>query len=226
MLFTGEPQARITARHAASTWVARHARRDDVLFGYEPLFLEAWQRGLAAGEDFYAVDAAHMLGICAPSDQRLTWNLKALDLAEQSADPRANKWLGSLYNNIGWTYHEMGDYQQALEIFQKAVQWREAAGREQELRIARWCLARTLRSLDRVEEALAIQRSLLAALERSGEQDGYVYQELAECLLALEQPDAARPYFALAYQALAQDLWLVENEPARVERLKVLGNVG
>src|SRR5689334_3443270 len=30
------------------------------------LFLQAWQRATVAGEDFYAVDAAHMLAISAP----------------------------------------------------------------------------------------------------------------------------------------------------------------
>jgi hypothetical protein len=43
-LFEGESAARIEARQAASTWLATTARRDDVLFGYDPLFLGAWER--------------------------------------------------------------------------------------------------------------------------------------------------------------------------------------
>jgi Dolichyl-phosphate-mannose-protein mannosyltransferase len=43
-LYEGEPAARIEARHAASTWLAADSRRDDVLFGYEPLYLGAWER--------------------------------------------------------------------------------------------------------------------------------------------------------------------------------------
>ncbi len=43
-LFTGEPRARAEAREAASSWLAANARPDDVLFGYEPLFLGAWER--------------------------------------------------------------------------------------------------------------------------------------------------------------------------------------
>jgi hypothetical protein len=43
-LFSGEPGARIQARHAASAWLARTARPDDVLFGYDALYLEAWER--------------------------------------------------------------------------------------------------------------------------------------------------------------------------------------
>jgi hypothetical protein len=35
-------------------------------------------------QDFYAIDAAHMLAIAAPAEQQLEWNLRALALAEQS----------------------------------------------------------------------------------------------------------------------------------------------
>jgi 4-amino-4-deoxy-L-arabinose transferase-like glycosyltransferase len=40
-LFTGEPQARIQARAAASAWLVKTSRPDDVLFGYAPIFLTA-----------------------------------------------------------------------------------------------------------------------------------------------------------------------------------------
>jgi mannosyltransferase len=42
-LFEGEPKARIEARRDASTWLAATARKNDVLFGYHPLFLGAWE---------------------------------------------------------------------------------------------------------------------------------------------------------------------------------------
>jgi len=45
LLFKGEPSARVAARHAASTWLARSGRDSDVLFGYDPLYLGAWERG-------------------------------------------------------------------------------------------------------------------------------------------------------------------------------------
>jgi hypothetical protein len=70
---------------------------------------------------------------------------------------------------------------------------------------------------------LAIQRNLLAELEQRGERDGYVHEELGECLLALGQPDAAQPHFALAFATLAADPWLVEHEAARLQRLQSLG---
>jgi hypothetical protein len=34
----------VHAREAASKWLAATARPDDILFGYEPLYLEGWER--------------------------------------------------------------------------------------------------------------------------------------------------------------------------------------
>src|SRR5262245_37379001 len=145
-----------------------------------PLFLAAWERARAAGEDFYAIDAAHMLAIVEPPEQSLVWNQQALELAERTPDQRAKKWRGSLCNNMGWTYHDAGRYDQALALFQKALAYREAQGQEREARIARWCVARALRSLGRTEEALAMQQALLEDNERAGTADGYVFEELGE----------------------------------------------
>jgi hypothetical protein len=44
-LFGGEARTRVEARRAASAWLASTTRPDDVLFGYDPLFLAAWERG-------------------------------------------------------------------------------------------------------------------------------------------------------------------------------------
>ena len=43
-LFDWEPDARQAARAEAETWLASTSRPDDVLFGYEPLYLGAWER--------------------------------------------------------------------------------------------------------------------------------------------------------------------------------------
>ena len=43
-LFEWEPDARQAARAEAETWLAATSRPDDVLFGYEPLYLGAWER--------------------------------------------------------------------------------------------------------------------------------------------------------------------------------------
>jgi Dolichyl-phosphate-mannose-protein mannosyltransferase len=43
-LFTGDPSSRVAARDAAARWLTSTARDDDVFFGYEPVYLEAWEQ--------------------------------------------------------------------------------------------------------------------------------------------------------------------------------------
>ena len=189
------------------------------------LFVEAWQLAKAIGEDGLAVDAVHMVANTESGQTALEWNQQAIRYAEVSQQPAANKWLGSLYNNIGWTYHAIGDYEAALESFRKAEAWQRDNGTTKNWRIAQWCIGRTLRSLDRVEEALALQLARCTEYEAEGEKPGYTYEEIGECLLAIGQPKDATPYFALAYKQLSQDPWLSEHESDRIRRLKNLGDV-
>jgi len=187
-----------------------------------PFFRSALDQARTAGEDFLAIDAAHMLGIAEPPAERLDWNLLAVELTERTSDARSKRWLASLYNNIGWTYHDRGDDALALEYFQKALPAWEARGDASAIRAARWAIARALRSLGRYDEALAIQRALFAENERAGTVDGYVFEELGELSLARGDAEAARPWFAKAYAALSSDPSFGEDEPARLERLRQL----
>jgi tetratricopeptide (TPR) repeat protein len=188
-----------------------------------PLFLAAWDAALKAKEDFYAVDAAHMMAIIEPPEEQLAWAGKAMEVAEASADERAKRWLGPLYNNTGWTYHDLGDHERALEFFDKALAWNRQYGSPEGVRIARWTVAREYRSLGRVEEALSLQKDLEREIrEAEVETDGYVFEEIAECLLLLGRDDEAKPYFALAYEHLSQDPWLVANQAERLTRLEEL----
>ncbi len=188
-------------------------------------FQQAWDLARTHEEaDFFAIDAAHMLAIVAHSfEETVAWNSRALHFAETTTNERARSWCGSLYNNLGWTYHEQSDYDQALAYFQQAEEWQQEHGNARERRIARWCIGRALRSLQRITEALTLQRDLLAMWEQAGEeQDGYVFEEIAECLYALGWVTESQPYFAQAYALLSRDHWLVAQEGTRVERLKQL----
>lgn len=191
----------------------------------KPLFLEAWEVAGTPELDFYAVDAAHMLGIVEGRDESLAWNEKALARAEASADPLAQRWRGSLANNIGWTYFEAEEYEPALKHFERALEIREEAGQVDSIRIAKWCVAKAHRVLGRTEEALAAQRALLAEYEADGETSGYTQEEIGECLLALGRADEAAPHFAAAWRELHRDEWLRDAEPERIARLKELGHV-
>lgn len=188
-----------------------------------PLFLKAYELSAAQNAPFYEIDAAHMLGIVGENSHiKMDWNLTAVAAAEKTTNKRARQWLGSLYNNIGWAYHDEGNYEKALEMFEQTLHYyTKEFPHAQYGRVARWSIGRTLRSLQRFKEALELQQLLY----QSGEPDGYVAEEIGECLLALGQKEAACPYFAQAYRLLSQDGWLPKNEPDRLARLKALGTV-
>jgi len=188
-----------------------------------PLFRAALDQARAAGEDFLAIDAAHMLGIAAPPSERLDWNLQAVAMTERTSDARSKRWLASLYNTIGWTYHDRGDYARALDYFEKALPAWQARGDGESIRAARWSVARALRSLGRYDEALAIQHELLSELEAGSEKDGYVFEELGELTLARGDAPGAKPWFAKAYAALSADAGFSADNPERLERLRRLG---
>lgn len=185
----------------------------------QPLFVQAFDAARSAGEIGLAVDAAHMLALVTTPDEAARWTDTGVTLARTSSDPKARAMLPALLNNHAWNLHDAGRYADALQTFLEAeTAWR-ATGRQPQGRIATWSVARCLRSLGRLEEALARQLALEAEWAASGASDGYVYEEIAENLDALGRIDEARPYYARAAQELGKDASLARDEPARLKRL-------
>jgi tetratricopeptide (TPR) repeat protein len=187
-----------------------------------PLFLRAWEEAKAAKIDGHAVDAAHMMGIVETGDAALEWNKKALDLAESSKDPVANRWVGALCQNIGYTLLELRRHDQAMVTFKKGLAWSTERKRPSQVRLFRWFIARTLRAQEKCDEALAIQKALEREYEAIGEPDGYVFEEIGECLAATKKPEEAKPYFKKAFDLLSKDVD-VASDAKRIERLKTMG---
>ena len=185
-------------------------------------FLEAWELARATGEDGLAVDAAHMLGIVEPPESAWTWNERAMELARSSEAPAARRWIGSLANNMGWARVAAGDGDGAIAFFEQSRDAFLADGRTDRARIARWSIARCLRSRGDLDAALAVQQELLSELDALGRTDGFVLEEIAECLLALGRPDEARLFFGRAFAALS-DREQPAVEAERLERLRTLG---
>jgi tetratricopeptide (TPR) repeat protein len=171
-----------------------------------PLFVEAWEQAQAAHEDGLAVDAAHMVAITySGTPESLVWNQRGLTLARASQDPKAYSMLPALLNNMAWDLHDLGRFNDALAIFEDAHDEWAARSRPAQTRIAKWSVARCLRSLERYEEALALQRELESEHQADGSADRYVFEEIAENLTALGKPDQARPYFQKAAAMQGQD---------------------
>lgn len=80
---------------------------------------------------FLEIDALHMLAIAdkARSRERAA---EAIDRALTAPDDRTRRWLVSLYNNLGCSYSEAGDLDQALAAFRQARQWAERVGTDQQ----------------------------------------------------------------------------------------------
>jgi tetratricopeptide (TPR) repeat protein len=191
------------------------------------LFIDAYELGLAAHQEGLAVDAAHMVAITfSGTAEAIAWNQHGLDAARASEDPKARALIAAMLNNTAWDLHEMGRFVEALSWFEAAREEWTARGKVAQILIARWAVARCLRSLGRNADALEILRELEAEHAAMGSVDGYVFEEIAENLAALDKPDEARPYFARAFDALSGDPWFASNEAERLSRLALRAGRG
>ncbi len=173
-------------------------------------------------EDYYAIDSMHMLAIISSPDIAVGINEDALLFAENSEQERAKSWLGALYNNLGWSYFDKGEYEKALSVFLRALKWREDNKQSQQIFIAKWCVARTLRALNRNDDALKVQLALFEESVETDNHDGYVHEELAELFLLQNDKLKSTFHFEKAYELLSADPHLAQNEKPRLDRIKKL----
>jgi tetratricopeptide (TPR) repeat protein len=87
-----------------------------------PVFEGAFARACEIEDYWFAGDAAHMVAISAP-EKTVDWTERGLELA--GSQPDAAYWAGPLLNNLGWHYYDAGDYKQALEVFERALEVRK-----------------------------------------------------------------------------------------------------
>ena len=119
------------------------------------MFEAAFEIADQAGEQFLAADAAHMAALASPGREgKLEWTERGIKIASETSDRDVAYWLGPLYNNLGWEYQDAGEYEPALEAFQRALaaraQYPEMTALIQH---AKEAVAEALRALGREEEA-------------------------------------------------------------------------
>ncbi|MCW2799512.1 MAG: hypothetical protein JWQ70_984 [Aeromicrobium sp.] len=138
-----------------------------------PLFQLAAATAGEAGLTFLQVDALHMLAMADPTSAE-AHTVAAIEIADSAADPRTRRWSIALHNNLGWHLHDTDQLEPALAEFELALDASRAYGSAEQIHIARWSVARCLRSLGRLDEARAIQQEL----HDTDPPDEYVEEEL------------------------------------------------
>jgi tetratricopeptide (TPR) repeat protein len=191
-----------------------------------PLFEQAFAVAREAGEDWLAADAAHMAALAAPDREgMIAWTQRGIELASDS--PKAAYWLGPLLNNLGWTHYEAGEYQAALDAFERALAAREREPeRRAEIEIARYAVGKALRALGRPAEAAALLEQAVAWAQSTGEPDGWFHEELAENYVALGRDDEARGQARLALPLLLEGDPSFADDGERRARLEAISGGG
>jgi tetratricopeptide (TPR) repeat protein len=187
-----------------------------------PVFIEAWEAALEAGEDYLAGDAAHMVAIVAPLEKAEEWTERGRAFALDSEDTSVRHWLGPLHNNLGWSYYEAERYGDAVAQFRLSQEAYEAEEDAVSVLIARYSTAKALRSRGDAEQAVQILEEVDAAFRARDEIDGYVLEELAEGYLTLGKKAESRRAAEEALEILSQDTWFVQNQADRLKRLREL----
>ncbi|MES1248533.1 MAG: hypothetical protein ABUS54_12765, partial [Actinomycetota bacterium] len=150
-----------------------------------PLFEASFELALAAGDGFLAGDAAHMAALAGDVE---AWTARGLELADSGG-----YWRAPLLNNLGWSRFDGGDFEGALAAFREALAVRsEDPVEPHEREIARYAVAKALRALGRIDEAIAeLERSVAWATD-AGVATPLIDEALDECYAAAGRPARAR----------------------------------
>jgi tetratricopeptide (TPR) repeat protein len=216
-LAEADPLLPMSGKQRAQYWIELGRIENDEHHPAEAL--SCFQRSLALARDvqdeYLAVDAAHMIAIVVPKDERPEKAAFALSLARKAADQRTRHWIGAISNNLGWTYLELGQPENAVQYFRESLAYRQNQNEPTPIRLARYGLGCALRASHRLEDAVLVLNEALAM----GGSIGYIEEELAECLLSLGQPVQAKPLFQAAYSKLKANTDLDERDSKRLSRL-------
>jgi tetratricopeptide (TPR) repeat protein len=174
-----------------------------------PLFEEAFETALAAGQDFIAGDAAHMAAL---AGDMIAWTERGLDVARRS--PAAAKWVGTLLNNLGWWHAQRGEHAESLAAYRGSLDAYERNARYPHLReAARVGVARALRRLGRAKEALPLLKHAVAWAQAAGHPDPAFHDELAAAYADLGRADEAAEQQRLSTLAGSGEFALWQSRP-------------
>lgn len=187
-----------------------------------PLFESAFATALDDRHYFIAADAAHMVALVAPGrDGFVEWTSRGIELAEQHE--AAAYWRGPLLNNLGWEQYQAGEYDTALETFERALDARTHEPENAEpIALARYAVGKTLRALGRSEEAIPLLEQAVAWADGAGSPGGWLHEELAEEYAAVGRMGEAREQARVAIPVLEERDPSFADDESRAGRLRAL----
>jgi tetratricopeptide (TPR) repeat protein len=137
-----------------------------------------------------AIDAANMMTIVGNMQDRVEWGLKGIKAAEEGG---YKDWLAPLWNNLGWTYNDLGMYDKALEALMEARRYHYIKGELHSMLVADWSVAHAYRMAGQLDSSLTwAQRATIWAKDMydgdptadNAELLGMCYKEMGEAALA------------------------------------------
>ena len=184
-----------------------------------PYFMEAVDIAHSINETRLEVDAIHMVAIAKsdPKDQ-VEWNLKGIERATATSE---KGWLHALYNNIGESYLRLKEYDNAYKYFHLLAELQKEQSGESDIYTLK-DEAKALTLGGKPQEALVILEPVSKKLTESNEENGWIENEVAEALYALNRKGKAQPHFKKAYELLSKDDYCIKYEPERLEHLKTM----
>ena len=137
-------------------------------------------------------------------------------------DEWLRRWRITLHLNLGDALERLERYAEARASVEAARELAVAEGLPERAAGARVFLARPHRLDGDADRAWAILEDVFD----SATADGWAYEEVAECLLAMGRGDEARTRFRRAHELHSADPWFPPGEAARLARLERLGRGG
>lgn len=112
----------------------------------QPHFLSARELARESQMENLQLDAIHMLAI-ADVQGAIGWAEEGIAIAVNAQDEKCRRWLGPFYNNLGWTYYDLGNFERALEFFELGLKERERQGISRPIEIAKEAIAEAKKAL-------------------------------------------------------------------------------
>jgi tetratricopeptide (TPR) repeat protein len=183
-------------------------------------FHQAAQRGRAAGALDVAMEALHLQAESAPTPIARALVEQAESICANS--PSHRRYLGPMYSTFAWALFEEGDFKAAYDIFRQDHELRRSLKTEEKRRAAGVNMAKMLRYMGRLSEALEQLQRLTVEIGPQGYGLSLVFEERAELAHTAGRHSEARQYAADARARLIARGLSAEDQPSRFARLDVL----